>query len=304
MKYGGKSVALGRRSFLQPELELVSDSLARLARFSLTQAACFGADWEWLTDRVVLHYQPEIDLRTGEPIGVEALLRWRGRGGTLVAPEDFLASVRPVQRLLALDLHVLDKAIRQSVDWAARGIVPAVSVNITAGNLESASFVEKVERLLARFPGFDPGNLVIEILESVAIKNLRAAAANIRRLRQYGIRFYLDDFGTGHSSAAYLKHLPVDAIKLDRMFARDIPRGPDSAQDIAIIEATVLIAKAFGLPVIAEGVETRDAAAEVKRLGCQIAQGYFFTPPLPEEELIAWYGRFTNTAGAGAASEA
>jgi EAL domain-containing protein (putative c-di-GMP-specific phosphodiesterase class I) len=194
-----------------------------------------------------------------------------------------------MKHLLALDMHVLEKAIRQSVMWAERGIDPIVSVNVSAAHFDSPVLAEKVEKILARVPAFDPGKLAIEILESAAITNTAVAAQIITRLRRQGVRFYLDDFGTGHSSAAYLKLFAIDAIKLDQIFARDIPDGPNKELDTAIIKASVSVAHACGLGVIAEGIETQEAAREVKRLGCQTAQGYFYTRPLPEKEFVAWY---------------
>jgi EAL domain-containing protein (putative c-di-GMP-specific phosphodiesterase class I) len=300
MKYGGKSLAIGTRPLIQPDVVVVPDLFGKLAGLLSGSAKGFASDRALNTDRIALHYQPKIDLITGLPTGVEALVRWRGEG-KIVPPDEFLPSIQTMKCLLALDLHVLEKAIRQSAVWTEQGITPVISVNMSAGHFDSVTFADQLEEVLAKVPNFNPHNLAIEILESVAIKNIKAAAEIIRRLRKRGIRFYLDDFGTGHSSAAYLKLFPIDAIKVDQVFARDIPHGPSSAQDTAIIEASVSVAHAFGVNVIAEGIETREAAMEVKRLGCHMGQGYFFTRPLPEEEFAAWYSHRCATVGEGAA---
>ncbi|MGH8808504.1 MAG: EAL domain-containing protein [Noviherbaspirillum sp.] len=290
MKHAGKTLvprALIADGF-RPEYSAIPDLVCKFSD-ALARAAKHYAAPALNTDRIDLHYQPHVDLDTGLPVGVEALARWRAGDGRLVAPGDFLPYIPTMKDLLALDLHVLEKAIRQSVAWAEQGIDPIISVNISAAHFDCITLAEEVEKILAKVPAFNPRKLAIEILESAAINNTAVAAEIIARLRKRGVRFYLDDFGTGHSSAAYLKLFPIDAIKLDQIFARDIPHGPNSGLDTAIIKATVSVAQACGLDVIAEGVETQEAAIEVKRLGCQTAQGYYYARPLPERDFAAWY---------------
>jgi EAL domain-containing protein (putative c-di-GMP-specific phosphodiesterase class I) len=301
MKYSGKSLAIGARPLVQPDVVIVPDLFSKLAGLLSGSAKHFATDRALNTDRIALHYQPKIDLITGLPTGVEALVRWRGHEDRIVPPDEFLPRIQTMKHMLALDLHVLEKAIRQSAAWAEQGITPVISVNMSAGHFDSITFADRLEEVLAKVPHFNPRNLAIEILESVAIKNIKVAAEIIGRLRARGTRFYLDDFGTGHSSAAYLKSFPIDAIKVDQVFARDIPHGPSSAQDTAIIEASVSVAHAFGVNVIAEGIETREAAMEVKRLGCHMGQGYFFARPLPEEQFAAWYSHRCATVSQGIA---
>lgn len=298
MKCGGKSLALG--ALVQPDIVAIPDLLRKFAGLLCGNAKLFAGERAVHAQRIELYYQPKVELDTGLPVGVEALARWRGSDDSIVTPDEFLPHIRTTERLLALDLHVLEKAIRQSAAWAEQGITPVISVNMSAAHFDSITLAHRVEAVLAKVPGFDPRNLAIEILESVAIKNIKVAADTIGRLRKRGIRFYLDDFGTGHSSAVYLKLFPIDAIKVDQVFARDIPYGPSSAQDRAIIEASISIAHAFGVNVIAEGIETREAAMEVKRLGCQMGQGFFFAKPLPGEEFAAWYSRRCAAAGQSA----
>jgi EAL domain-containing protein (putative c-di-GMP-specific phosphodiesterase class I) len=291
MKYAGKALApraLMTHTFKANYLAL-SDLFCKFSHALARTAERYAVGPALNTARIDVYYQPHVDLDTGLPVGVEALARWRRCDGRLVPPADFLPHIQTMKHLLALDLHVLEKAVRQSVVWAGKGINPVISVNISAAHFDRLALAEKVEKILARVPAFNPSKLAIEILESAAITNPKVAAEIIERLRRLGIQFYLDDFGTGHSSAAYLKLFPVDAIKLDQIFARDIPHGPNSELDTAIIKASVSIAHACGLGVIAEGIETQEAAVAVKRLGCQTAQGYFYARPLPEMEFVSWY---------------
>jgi EAL domain-containing protein (putative c-di-GMP-specific phosphodiesterase class I)/GGDEF domain-containing protein len=237
--------------------------------------------------RIELYYQPKVDLVSGEPVGAEALVRMRDNHHKLLQPGEFLPLIQSKSMLL-LDMYILEQAMRQSARWTNRGINLTVSVNISPAHFSSWAFVDQVEALLERVPECDPANLALEILESLAIADVRLAGEITARLRKRGIKFYLDDFGTGHSSAAYLKVLKIDAIKIDQLFARDFPHGPNSKQDKAIIQASIAVARAFDIEVIAEGIETADAAREIASMGCRIGQGFHFARPLPLAGFEAW----------------
>lgn len=239
-------------------------------------------------NQIELHYQPKVNLHSGAVIGAEALVRWRNSSNELIYPGQFLPYIQSVDTIVALDMYVLEEAVRQSVRWMTYGLSPVVSVNISPVHFNSMEFVTQVETILAKVPDFNPQYLALEILEIFAIKDLKLASEIITQLRKLGIQFYLDDFGTGHSSAAYLKMLSVDAIKIDQIFARDFPSGPSSAQDRAIIGASLSVARAFDLAVIVEGVETQSAADEVRKIGCDIAQGYYFSKALPGDDFVVW----------------
>ncbi|MNE12799.1 Phytochrome-like protein cph2 [compost metagenome] len=160
-----------------------------------------------------------------------------------------------------------------------------MSVNISAHQLMHADFVDSLDRLLCRYPGIPRARLELEILETAAIADMPRAIAVMQRCAQLGIRFALDDFGTGYSSLTYLRKLPVDTLKIDQSFVRDMLVDPD---DRAIVDGVIRLAAAFNRHVIAEGVETLEHGQALQRLGCRLAQGYGIARPMPAEQLPVW----------------
>ncbi|MNF36496.1 Cyclic di-GMP phosphodiesterase Gmr [compost metagenome] len=234
----------------------------------------------------VLHYQPKVDLADGRVFGVEALIRWQDPGRGLVPPGEFLpyiASVEAMER--ALGEWVLDTALAQLDQWLSSGLQIDMSVNISAHQLMHADFVDSLDRLLCRYPGIPRARLELEILETAAIADMPRAIAVMQRCARLGIRFALDDFGTGYSSLTYLRKLPVDTLKIDQSFVRDMLVDPD---DRAIVDGVIRLAAAFNRHVIAEGVETLEHGQALQRLGCRLAQGYGIARPMPAEQLPAW----------------
>ncbi|WP_249322180.1 GGDEF domain-containing phosphodiesterase [Halomonas sp. PGE1] len=232
-----------------------------------------------------LHYQPQVDLFDGSVVGVEALVRWQHPEDGLLAPGAFLSVVTGSHLEQELGEWVLEAALKQITEWQGIGIDLPVHVNISPPHLLSDTFVSSLEALLARYPNVSPSRLKLEILESTAIHDVQQALATMRRCQAMGIDFAIDDFGTGFSSLTHLRQLPVDLIKIDQSFVRDMLSDPD---DLAIVESVIFMANRFKRPMLAEGVETLAHARALVKLGCSLAQGYGIARPMPAEALAAW----------------
>jgi len=232
-----------------------------------------------------LYYQPKVNLRSGEVLGFEALLRWQRPGRGLVSPGEFLPLVEQTDLIIEIGEWVIHQALSQLQAWQGQGQPWSVSVNIAARHLQRSDFVERLEQLLAEHPGVDPARLDLEIVESVAIDNLQHVSRCLDACRALGVRFSLDDFGTGYSSLSYLKRLPTQTIKIDKSFVRDILHDQD---DLALTGAVIGLARAFGREVVAEGLESVEHGRVLMALGCELAQGYFIARPMPASEVLAW----------------
>ncbi len=224
-------------------------------------------------------YQPVIDLADGGIIGAEALVRWDHPQRGLLLPMEFIPLAEETGLIVPVGRWVLAEACRQAAEWQANGVVPGerfeISVNVSARQV-SADFARDVIAALES-SGLDPTHLALEITETFLMQDAQAAYAVLAELRRRGVRISVDDFGTGYSSLAYLKRFPLDLVKVDRSFVRDI--GPD-AEDSAVVAAVASLARSIGLQVIAEGVETADQLERLRALGCQAAQGFLFSKPL------------------------
>ena len=233
----------------------------------------------------VLHYQPKVNMRRGEVIGAEALLRWQHPEKGLLAPGAFLPLVDG--HALAVDLGewVIDQALAQMSRWQTQGLSLPVSVNIGARQLQHSHFVGRLRDILAHHPDVPAEWLELEILETNALEDLAEVAQVIAACRDMGVKFALDDFGTGYSSLTYLKHLQVARLKIDQSFVRDMLDDPD---DLAILSGVIGLAAAFRREVMAEGVETAEHGAMLLQLGCEEAQGYGIARPMPADMLPAW----------------
>jgi EAL domain-containing protein (putative c-di-GMP-specific phosphodiesterase class I) len=224
-----------------------------------------------------------VDLVTGEVWGVEALARWEHPERGLLDPDQFVPVAEESGLVLPLDEHVLEEACRQARRWQEdSSISPLVlSVNVSAKHLRQADFVESVEQAL-RETGLDAHRLSLDVTETAYISVFDAESAALERLKASGVKLSIDDFGAGYSSLAYLKRLPADALKIDRTFVGGL--GLDSG-DTAIVRMVVDLAHTLGMKVVAEGVESREQAALLEELGCDMAQGFYFARPLPPEEV-------------------
>jgi diguanylate cyclase (GGDEF)-like protein len=237
-----------------------------------------------------LYYQPKIDMRQGVVIGAEALIRWQHPERGLVSPGEFLPLIEDEPDLaVAMGDWVLTEALRQMGAWVLQGLQLPVSVNIAARHLQHPEFVNRLTALLETMPDLDPGQLELEILETAALEDMVVASRVIRECRQMGISFALDDFGTGYSSLTYFKRLPVNILKIDQSFVRDML---DDAEDFAIVAGVIGLAEAFHRLSIAEGVETAEHGRLLLQLGCDLAQGYGIARPMPAAAMPDWVRDF------------
>jgi len=233
-----------------------------------------------------LRYQPTLDLASDAVSGVEALLRWRHPERGLLAPKDFLEVAEDAGLIVPIGAWVLRTACAQAAAWQRRGLTPLeVAVNLSASQLRFENLADTVASALDR-AGLAPELLLLELTESVVMEADSAAQsiARLYALKDLGVRLAIDDFGTGYSSLSYLKRLPIDTLKIDRSFVRDLLVSP---QDAAIVEAIIAMARSLGLRVVAEGVETREQLDVLRRAGCHEVQGYYFSRPRPASEIPA-----------------
>jgi diguanylate cyclase (GGDEF)-like protein len=237
---------------------------------------------------LVLHYLPEFDMRTGQILGTEALIRWRHPNRGLLMPDSFMGVVESINLAGKLGRLVMRSACAQFSYWHSRGLGRDVMlrVNVSPAQLVTDGFVAMVAATLDEFV-LDASTVCLEITENVVVKDIDTTHKTLAGLKEVGVQVAIDDFGTGYSALTYLKSLPVDALKIDKEFVREL--GPDSA-DLAILRQVMALADAFGLDVIAEGVETVAAARALLDLGCYRAQGFLLSRPLDTaamESLLA-----------------
>ena len=235
-------------------------------------------------DQLVLHYQPKVDLDSGEVRGVEALVRWDHPTRGLLYPDSFLDLVEDAGLMGAMTQVVLRQALDQAAAWRQQGRPLTVAVNLSASSLGDADLPERVTAMLTQ-RGLEAGALQLEITEEFLMTDRDRARAILSRLRRSGVQIAVDDFGMGYSSLSYLRDLPIDELKLDRSFV--FPMA-DDARAAALVASTIALAHSLGLRMVAEGVENPVAYAELARHGCDQAQGYFICRPVPAAELDLW----------------
>jgi diguanylate cyclase (GGDEF)-like protein/PAS domain S-box-containing protein len=245
-----------------------------------------------------LAYQPKVDLGSGRIAGMEALLRWRNGGGEM-SPAQFVPVLEETGLISAVGQRAMREAVAVYRAWRARGLAaPRIAVNVSALQLRSRNFVDEVRAVLEGAAGEDCG-LDLEITESLLMENMDESLEKLRTLRESGVHIALDDFGTGYSSLAYLGRLPIDTLKIDRAFVRDMTEGPEGT---TMVSAMISLAHALELKVVAEGVETEAQAQLLRLLRCDQIQGYLFSRPLPADaaaELLASHG-YASVSAVGA----
>jgi diguanylate cyclase (GGDEF)-like protein len=235
-------------------------------------------------NELALHYQPKADLGTGAVRGVEALVRWHHPERGLLAAGDFISVAQRTGLIKPLTLWVLDAALQQCRRWHDEGLELSIAVNLSARNLLDLQLPEDISALLEKW-NVDPHYLELEITESTIMADPVRAVEVLTRLSEMGIRFSVDDFGTGYSSLAYLKRLPVNELKIDRSFVTNMVNDDN---DAIIVRSTIDLGRNLGLQVVAEGVETEEVWESLHGLGCDVAQGYYLSRPVPAEELTPW----------------
>jgi diguanylate cyclase (GGDEF)-like protein len=236
----------------------------------------------------LLYYQPKIELKSGEMVGVEALIRWRDPEVGLVPPGNFIPLLEETELILPVGRWVLERAAQQYLEWRGLGIaVPRIAVNVSALQLAQREFVDTLDATLGRYPEAAAG-LDLELTESVLMDDLSGNIEKLRAAKERGLKVAIDDFGTGYSSLGYLSRLPLDALKVDRSF---IDNMSDDPQQMSIVTAIISLAHSIDLKVIAEGVETATQAQLLRLLRCDQIQGYLIARPQPAEELAQLLGR-------------
>jgi diguanylate cyclase (GGDEF)-like protein len=235
-------------------------------------------------DELSLYFQPKLDLETGEVTCAEALVRWDHPTHGLLSPDVFVPIAEQTGLIRPLARWVLDAALRQCNRWRRDGLDLSVAVNLSMRNLHDPEVVDTIRQLLLRW-GIPPARLVIEITESSLMADAARAMDVLGRLRGMGVSVSIDDFGTGYSSLAYLKRLPVNELKIDKSFVAHIA---SDSNDAAIVRSTIGLAHDLGLSVVAEGIEDQQTLEFLAGLGCDVAQGYFISRPLPVVALGDW----------------
>jgi diguanylate cyclase (GGDEF)-like protein/PAS domain S-box-containing protein len=251
-----------------------ADRVDRLAMATRLRKAVEGAEWE-------LHYQPLVELGTGRLVGVEALVRWRRSASELVAPNDFIPLAEELGFMQEIGDWVLAEICRQYGKWREQGFETTVSYNMSPRELWQP---EAAERIFTRLDeaGIEPNRLVVEITESTAMTDPERTLRVLSRMHEGGLRLAIDDFGTGYSSLSRLKHLPVDVLKIDRPFIRDLPEDAESAN---VVRAVIALAGGLGLQTLAEGIETEGQLRFLVEHGCLLGQGFHLCPPLPGDDV-------------------
>ena len=274
--YGAKQAGRNGYQFFDPENRRRNEE--RVMAIGRVQEALDESE-------LTLHYQPKVDMRRGVVLGLEALVRWDHPQHGLIAPMQFL----PLIENTGLSSHVGDWVLSQALEhlaaWRRAGHDISVSVNVSARHLQEPDFAQRLAELLARHRDAPATALELEVLETAAHADIEATSALLARCRELGVRFALDDFGTGYSTLTYLKQLPVDVLKIDRSFVHHML---DDAQDRAIVEGVIGLARTFQCSVVAEGVESPAQARALLEMGCNIGQGTGIAAPMPAAAVSGW----------------
>lgn len=228
-----------------------------------------------------LHFHPQMDLKSGRIVGAEALARWQRPGNEMVSPSEFIPVAEQSGLIKPFTKWVLNEFFRQVSEWTKMGLNLHFSVNLSARNLADPDLVVDLAALMMQY-GLTPGHIVLELTESSFAEQPEQLMKMATQLNVMGFQQSIDDFGTGYSSLSYLKDLPVNELKIDQSFTRSLV---DDASCAAIVRSTIQLAHNLGLKVVAEGIETADVAAQLQAAGCDIGQGYYFSPPLPAAEF-------------------
>jgi diguanylate cyclase (GGDEF)-like protein len=237
------------------------------------------------TGSLLLHYLPEVDMRTGEILAAEALVRWEHPTRGLLSPDSFIGVAESINLAGELGRWVMRAACAEFAKWRSRGVghTAVLRINVSPVQLVTDGFVDSVADIIGEF-GLDRGSVCLEITESVVVQDIETTRITLAGLKRAGVQVAIDDFGTGYSVLSHLKSLPVDTLKIDRGFVRDLGSNPG---DLAIVRAIIALADAFGLQLVAEGVETDTAALTLLRHGCYRAQGFLLSRPVPGDAMEA-----------------
>ena len=235
-------------------------------------------------EEFVIFYQPLVNIKTGRIFGLEALVRWQHPDLGLISPSKFVPLLEDTGLIIPVGKWALTTACRQHMHWQNTGLEPLrISVNMSVRQFNDPDLISTIDHILKQ-ADFNPSLLELEITESIFMQHTHTIKTNLQSLRQMGVRLTIDDFGTGYSSLSYLRRYPVDCLKIDQSFVRDITIDPDDAE---IVKAILAMAKSLKLHVIAEGVETKDQLKLLREWGCESMQGFLLNPPLPHDDIGA-----------------
>ena len=232
-----------------------------------------------------LLYQPQVDVQTEEVTGVEALLRWR-HDGELIAPQRFVQLLEESREIIPVGKWIVHEACRQLAEWTSAGYDIKVSVNISTVQFKDEEFCQSIVDSIEEWR-VDPGKLDLEVTEGLLIDDIEQAVRRLKIIKKMGVSISIDDFGTGYSSFAYLRQLPLDRLKIDRAFIKDIPEADDGQ----IASTVIVLAKALGLKVLAEGVETADQLAFLKERDCDEYQGFYLSRPVSAAQVVEHFSQ-------------
>jgi diguanylate cyclase (GGDEF)-like protein/PAS domain S-box-containing protein len=270
--------AAGRNTYQMFTKEMHTAARQRLAMENNLRSAITN-------DEFVLHYQPQVEAVSGKVTGLEALVRWQSPEVGLVSPDRFISIAEETGLILEIGRHVFEMACDQAAQWKKAGVpFEKISVNLSTRQLQQPELPEILSSIMAGY-GVEPGMIELEVTESMTMERPVESVRILGALKSMGIDLAIDDFGTGYSSLSYLKLFPVDKLKIDRSFVKDIETDPD---DAAIASATIAMAHSLGKKVVAEGVETAAQLEFLIKEGCDIIQGYFFSKPLSAEDAEAY----------------
>lgn len=256
------------------------EALGKLSLTTRLRKAVENRNWQ-------LHYQPVVELAEGKMVGVEALIRWADPNGGLVPPGDFIPLAEEMGLIEAIGDWVVEELSRQAAAWRAEGLELEVSFNLSPRQLWQPDLTGKIlERLGAA--ELDPGTIIVEVTESTAMADPERTLRILRDLNSRGLRLALDDFGTGYSSFARLRYMPVDLLKIDRLFIRDVAKDTQAGD---MVRAIIQLAHGLGMTPLAEGIETEEEWRFLVEQGCRLGQGFYFCRPAPAEDILARYLR-------------
>ncbi|WP_136525392.1 EAL domain-containing protein [Geomonas ferrireducens] len=270
--------AAGRNTYQMFTREMHTAARQRLAMENNLRSAITN-------DEFVLHYQPQVEAATGKVVGFEALVRWLSPEAGLVSPDRFISIAEETGLILEIGRHVFEMACEQAAKWKKAGVpFEKISVNLSARQLQQPDLPEMLATIMARYE-VEPGMIELEVTESMTMERPVESIRILGVLKSMGIDLAIDDFGTGYSSLSYLKLFPVDKLKIDRSFVKDIEIDPD---DAAIASATIAMSHSLGKKVVAEGVETAAQLEFLVKHGCDIIQGYLFSKPLSADDAVEY----------------
>jgi EAL domain-containing protein (putative c-di-GMP-specific phosphodiesterase class I) len=238
-----------------------------------------------------MYYQPKINLQTGDVIGVEALIRWKKKDGSLVLPGNFVPVAESSKLISKISEYALFESCRQNVEWQRMGLPKIImSINLTSVDFYQNDIKETINKILKETQ-MDPECLEVELTETLALKDVDMAIAQMNMLKEMGIKIAMDDFGTGYSSLSYIQVLPITLLKLDRSFIINLETDEIARE---IVSSVIRIAKAKKIETIAEGIENENQVKILKESGCDHAQGFYFGKPMPAEQFVSFFSEKIN----------